>query len=95
MVLVLEIICSANFAQCLSRLQIRQIRRVSFGFILVDRSFLRQHEDAIMAIRRFGMFVDNVIFRPVTSGDGSRRDNEREQDNQDSACKTHAGRLPG
>ena len=40
MVLILEIICSANSAQCLSRLQICQIRGVPVGLILVDRSLL-------------------------------------------------------
>ena len=47
-----------------------------------------------MAIRRFGVFVDNVIFRPVTSGDCSERDDECEQNKRGSVCKTHDRRVP-
>jgi hypothetical protein len=72
MVLSLEIICSANFAEHLPRLQIRQICGVSIGLILLDRSFLRQHEHSVAVIRRFGVFVNNVILGPIGSGDSSR-----------------------
>ena len=42
-----------------------------------------------MAIRRFGVFVDNVIFRPVTSGDCSGQDDDWEQNNDGCVCGTH------
>jgi len=47
-----------------------------------------------MAIRRFGMLLDYVIFRPVARGDCSGRDDEREQNKQRSAGKTHDKRVP-
>ena len=72
MVLSLEIICSANFAEQLPRLQIRQKCRVSIGLILLDRSFLRQREHSVAVIRRFGVLVNNVILRPIGSGDSPR-----------------------
>jgi hypothetical protein len=47
-----------------------------------------------MAIRRFGMFVDNVIFRLAASGACSGRDDERKQNKQRFVCKTHHRRVP-
>jgi len=42
-----------------------------------------------MAIRRSGVFVDNVIFRPVTSGDCSGQDDERKQNQDGCVSGTH------